>query len=171
MGVVESAAATLVADVADGAPTTPVELVALDGWRVRWSCDGADILVGGRPARVQDDAPSTGERRVSTRAADTTSAPAADAPHWIDGPTLDISAPVAIAPARPLAVRDRVIEQRTGRIVVRALGAAGPDSVRDVGPGVALAATRGGHFILAVAPRTGRRPYESPEHAVVYRVP
>jgi hypothetical protein len=171
MGVVEGAAATLVADVADAAPTTPIELVALDGWRVRWSCDGADILVGGRPARAQDDAPSRGERRVSSRGADTTSAPAADAPHWIDGPTLDISVPATLAAAHSLVARGRVIGQRAGRIVVRARGSTGPDSVRDVGPGVALAATRSGHFILAVAPRTDRRPHESPEHAVVYRVP
>jgi hypothetical protein len=72
---------------------------------------------------------------------------------------------------RPLAVRDRMIEQHAGRIVVRARRAGAPDSVRDVGPGVALAATRGGHFILAVAPRPSRRPHESPEQAVVYRVP
>lgn len=41
----------------------------------------------------------------------------------------------------------------------------------DVGPGLPLAATRGGHFILAIAPRAERRPHESPDHAVVYRVP
>jgi hypothetical protein len=171
MAVVEGAAVTLVADVEHGAPTAPIEFVALDGWRVRWSCDGADILVGGRPARVQDDAPSADERRVSSTGAATTSAPAADAPRWIDGPTLDISVPAAIAPRQPIVVRGRVIEQRDGRIVVRERPAAGPDVARDVGPGVALAATRGGHFILAVAPRTDRRPHESPEHAVVYRVP
>jgi hypothetical protein len=171
MGVVEGAAVTLVADVEHGAPTAPIELVALDGWRVRWSCDGADVLVGGRPSRAQDDAPSTTERRVSSTAAATTSAPAAEQPRWIDGPTLDISVPAAGGPGRPLIVRDRVIEQREDRIIVRQRSTAGPDTVRDVGPGVALAATRGGHFILAVAPRPDRRPYESPDHAVVYRVP
>jgi hypothetical protein len=171
MAVVEGAAVTLVADVAHGAPTAPVEFVALDGWRVRWSCDGADLLVGGQPARVQDDSPSATERRVSTRGGDTTAAPAANAPQWTDGPTLDISAPATVPAARSFTVRGRVIEQRAGRIVVRDNGSAGAGAVRDVGPGVALAATRGGHFILAVAPRTARRQYESPEHAIVYRVP
>jgi hypothetical protein len=171
MAVVEGAAVTLVADVAHGAPTAPVEFVALDGWRVRWSCDGADLLVGGRPATAQDDGPSATERRVSTAGTDTTSAPAAAAPRWTDGPTLDISAPAAM-PASPLiTVRDRTIEQRDGRIVVRERAAGAPEVVRDVGPGVALAATRGGHFILAVAPRPDRRPHESPEQAIVYRVP
>lgn len=171
MAVVEGAAVTLVADVEHGAPTAPIELVALDGWRVRWSCDGADVLVGGRPSRVQDDAPSAAERRVSSTGGTRTSAPPADHPQWTDGPTLDISVPAASGPGRPLAVRGRTIDQRAGRIVVRQRSAAGTDTVRDVGPGVALAATRGGHFILAVAPRPGRRPYESPDHAVVYRVP
>ena len=171
MAVVEGAAVTLVADVEHGAPTVPIEFVALGGWRVRWSCDGADILVGGRPTRVQDDSPSATERRVSSTGGDTTSAPVGPAPQWTDGPTLDISAPATMPAARPLAVRDRTIEQRAGRIVVRDHTAGGAGVVRDVGPGVALAATRGGHFILAVAPRTDRRPHESPEQAVVYRVP
>jgi hypothetical protein len=172
MAVVEAAAVTLVADVAHGAPTAPIEFVALDGWRVRWSCDGADILVGGQPGRVQDDAPSATERRISSAGGgDTTSAPVASAPRWTDGPTLDISAPATLPTPRPLAVRNRVIEQRAGRIVVRDRPVGRPEVVRDVGPGVAVAATRGGHFILAVAPRTNRRPHESPERAIVYRVP
>jgi hypothetical protein len=171
MAVVEGAAVTLVADVVHGAPTAPIEFVALDGWRVRWSCDGADLLVGGQPARVQDDSPSASERRVSSTSGDTTSAPVAGAPQWIDGPTLDISAPATMPPDRPLVVRGRVIEQRAGRIVVRDQSAGARGVVRDVGPGVALAATRGGHFILAVAPRTDRRPHESPDRAIVYRVP
>jgi hypothetical protein len=171
MGVVEGAAVTLVADVEHGAPTAPSEFVALDGWRVRWSCDGADILVGGRPARVQDDAPSASERRVSSTGVATTSAPPSDAPHWTDGPVLDISVPLARGAVPPLHVRARVIEERDGRIVMRARTTAGQDTVRDVGPGVPLAATRGGHFILAVAPRADGHPHESPEHAVVYRVP
>ncbi|NUP55777.1 MAG: hypothetical protein HOQ19_08090, partial [Gemmatimonadaceae bacterium] len=167
----EGAAATLVADVAQGIAAAPIGFVALDGWSVRWSCDGADLLIGSRPAGVQDDAPSASERRVSTRGADTTSAPVPAAPQWTDGPTLDISARVALPTPRPLPVRGRVIEQRDGRIVVRERAGSRPEVVRDVGPGLALAATRGGHFILAIAPRSDRRPHESPERAIVYRVP
>jgi hypothetical protein len=170
MAVVEGAAATLVADVEHGAATAPIEFVALDGWRVRWSCDGADILVGARPAKVQDDAPSTSERRASSTGGTITAAAPADAPRWIDGPTLDISTPVSYLGPPPIAVRGRVIETRAGRIVVREPSAAA-SSARDVGPGVPLVATRGGHFILAVAPRTDARAHESPDRAVVYRVP
>jgi hypothetical protein len=120
---------------------------------------------------VQDDAPSASERRVSSSGAAVTSAPPADAPRWTDGPTLDISAPIAVAASAAFAVRGRTIEQRDGRVVVREHTAAGYDSVRDVGPGLPLAATRSGHFVLAIAPRGSARPHESPDHAVVYRVP
>ena len=171
MAVVEGAAVTLVADVAEGAPTAPIEFVSLDGWRVRWSCDGADIFVGGRPVRVQDDAPSASERRVSSTGSALSSAPPADSVRWTDGPTLDISAPLARDSVRPMAVRGRVIEARDGRVVVRERTKAGRDTVRDIGPGMPLATTRGGHFILAVAPRPTARPHESPDRAVVYRVP
>jgi hypothetical protein len=168
MGVVEGAAITLVADVASGAEVAPLSFVALDGWRVRWSCGGADLFVGGRPSRVQDDSPSADERRVPATGASPTSAAASPGPAWTDGPTLDISTPVARGRVAPLVVRGRVIEERAGRIVVRS---ASSETARDVGPGVPLAATRGGHFVLAIAPRTDARPYESPDHAVVYRVP
>jgi hypothetical protein len=170
MAVVEGAAVTLVADVASGAESAPLSFVALDGWRVRWSCDGDDLFVGGRPSRVQDDSPSASERRVSTSGAALTSAAAAASPAWTDGPTLDISMPLARGRAVPLLVRRGVIEERDGRVMLRSRSAAG-DTRRDVGPGVPLAATRGGHFILAIAPRSDAKPHESPDHAVVYRVP
>ena len=169
MAVVEGAAATLVADVASGAESAPLTFVALDGWRVRWSCDGADLFVGSRPARVQDDSPSASERRFSTSRVTLTSAPAAAGPVWTDGPTLDISTPVARGRGATLAVRAGTIEERAGRIGLRTRATG--DAGRDSGPGVPLAATRDGHFILAIAPRTDPKPYESPDHAVVYRVP
>ena len=171
MAVVEGAAVTLVADVEHAAPAVPITFVALDGWRVRWSTDGADLFIGTRPVRVQDDAPSASERRVSVGGVAPTSASAAEEPRWTDGPTLDISTPLPIGSTRSFIVRGRTIEMRDGRIVVRERDVAGRDTVRDVGPGMPLAATRSGHFILAVAPRADRQPHESPDHAVVYRVP
>jgi hypothetical protein len=170
MAVVEGSAVALVADVASGAETAPLSFVALGGWRVRWSCDGADLFIGGPPSAVQDDSPSASERRVPAAGSTLTSAPPAAAPAWTDGPTLDIGTPLVRRRVAPLVVRERVIEERAGRIVVRTRRDGG-ETVRDVGPGEPLAATRGGHFILAIAPRAGARPHESPDHAVVYRVP
>lgn len=166
MAVVEGAAASFVAAVSEDRRDAPVRFVALDGWRVRWSCDGRDLLVGVRPERVQDDSPPASERRIAVDGGAVTSAAPADSVPWVTGPTLDISTPVSLDPRR-FVVRDRAIEGRDGRITVR--DAAGP--ARDVGPGVPLAATRNGRFILAIAPRVGAKPYESPDQAVVYRVP
>jgi hypothetical protein len=170
-GAVAGVAATLVTDVAQGAPTTPIAFASLGGWRVRWSCDGADLLVGGRPTGGRIDAPSTSERRVSSRAGALTAAPPADNVPWTDGPTLGLGSPPGRGAPPPMTVRGRVIEGRDGRIVVHERTVAGRDTLRDLGPGVPLAATRGGHFILAVAPRPDARPQESPDRAVVYRVP
>lgn len=171
MAAVEGVAITLVADVEHTAPAVPITFVALDGWRVRWSRDGADLLVGTRPVRVQDDVPSADERRVPVGGVAPSGARAADEPRWIGGPTLGIGTPMSTSATRPLAVRGRTIEVRDGRIVVRERDSDGRDAVRDVGPGIPLAATRGGHFVLAVAPRPDRRPHESADRTVVYRVP
>ena len=87
----------------------------------------------------------------------------------MSGRTSRPTTPSSVA-STPLTVRGRVIETRGGRISVRD-PLAPVSTARDVGPGVPIAATRGGHFILAIAPRTGARPHESPDRAVVYRVP
>lgn len=170
MAVADGAAATFVADVARDTVDAPVRFVALDGWRVRWSADGRDVLIGTRPVRVQDDAPAEAERRVALDGGAIGSAPAADAVQWVEGPTLDISVAIPRV-TRMLHVRGRAVEGKDNRITVRDSNAGGWSAARDVGPGVPLAATRNGRFVLAVAPRTGAKQYESPDHAVVYRVP
>jgi YD repeat-containing protein len=170
MAVAEGAAATFVADVARDEREAPTRFVSLDGWRVRWSCDGHDLLIGERPGRVQDDAPANTARRVAVMSERVTAAPAADSIPWTAGPTLDISVTVA-RDARSLRARGRVIEGRTDRITVRDSSASGWSLPRDVGPGVPLAVTRNGRFVLAIAPRAGAKQYESPDQAVVYRVP
>ena len=170
MAVAEGTAATFVADVARDTREAPVRFVALDGWRVRWSCDGHDVLIGVRPERVQDDAPAKTERRVAVGGGTRSSAPAAESNSWVQGPTLDIGVPVTRG-LRTVRARGRLIEGNANRITVRDSSASGWSAPRDVGAGVPLAATRNGRFVLAVAPRTGAMRHESPDHAVVYRVP
>jgi len=170
MAVAEGTAATFVADVSRDTADAPVHFVALDGWRVRWSADGRAVFIGVRPERVQDDAPATTERRVAVAGGANGSAPVADAVPWVEGPTLDIS--VAIPrDARALRTRGRVIDGKDDRITVRDSSVTGWSAAREVGPGVPLAATRNGRFVLAIAPRADAKQYESPDHAVVYRVP
>ena len=170
MAVAEGAAATFVADVARDERDAPVRFVALDGWRVGWSCDGRDVVIGVRPERVQDDAPAKSTRRVAVDGARTSAAEPARPVAWVEGPTLDISVPVARG-ARTLRARGRMIEGKSNRITVRDSTTAGWSPPREVGPGVPLAVTRGARFVLAIAPRADAKRYESPDHAVVYRVP
>jgi hypothetical protein len=167
MGIAEGAAATFVADVGTGAVTAPLRFVSPGGWRVGWSCDGASLLVSDRPARGggQDGAPGEPARRVALAAV--ASAAPADSLRWTEGPALEIGVALPRDAVAPLRVRGRTVALRAGRIVVRDAGGA----VRDVGPGIPLAATRGARFILAIVPRLSPRPYESPDEAVVYRVP
>lgn len=170
MAVAEGAAATFVAEVARDEREAPVHFVSLDGWRVRWSSDGHDILVGARPERVQDDAPAKAMRRVAANGGPPSAAPPADSVRWVAGPTLDISVPIT-RDDRALRVRGRLIEGKGNRITVRDSTAGGWSPPREVGAGVPLAVTRHGRFVLAIAPRLDAKRYESPDHAVVYRVP
>lgn len=167
MSVAEGAAATFVADVGADVAEAPMRFVTAGGWRVRWSCDGAELLVGDRPARALDDAPAAGERRVRVAGSGTASAPPAGSLAWVAGPSLEVGAPASLVPATTLHARGRTVVARGGRILVR--DQAGAE--RDVGPGHPLAVTRGGRFILAIAPRSPARSHEPPDEAVVYRVP
>ena len=87
-----------------------------------------------------------------------TSAAAADVLRWTRrADARDRHADGRVATAAELVVRDRVVTGRAGRVLVRERPAPRTESTRDVGPGIPLAATRGGHFILALAPAGASR--------------
>jgi hypothetical protein len=169
MGVAEGAGVTMVVNL-DSLPAAQPRFVALDGWRVWWSCDARSVFVADRPARVENGGAPAGTRRVPVPPGSAPSTATPSPVPWIEGPTLTIGVPFDSA-ARPLTVRGRTIESRAGRVVLRETDGAGHTRERDVGPGVPLAATRSGRFILALAPRPNAVQHDSPEHAVVYRVP
>jgi hypothetical protein len=149
------------------------------GWRVRWTNDGL-LALGGSPARVQDQEPSetwasldpkTGAFHGSLPENSRTLAP-----KWVEGPVLDISVPVDMQTAPAINVtngnRTFVIESARGVISARET-TPGSDSVArtwTIGSGKALAATKGGRYILALAPRAKIESYEVPVEAVVYVV-
>jgi hypothetical protein len=82
-------------------------------------------------------------------------------PDWRLGPALDVSVPIDLQSERSLRLEGARITSSAGWI--RRDG-------QVVGPGVALAATRDGLFIAALAPRVDAKDYESPLEPVVYRV-
>ncbi|MEO8563225.1 MAG: hypothetical protein ABI601_14170 [bacterium] len=169
MGVVEGAGVTLVLEL-DALPSATPRFIALDGWRVDWSCDARSIFIGERPVHAENGAPASTTRSAAIAVGGAPTSVRRSELHWSEGPIVTIGVATR-SPARSLRVRGRSIESRSGRVVVRDVDGAGRAVEHDVGPGVPLAATRGGHFILALAPRAGARPQESSDNAVVYRVP
>ena len=148
------------------------------GWRVRWTQDGL-VALGSSPARVQDDEPSQTwaslDPKTGALHGSLPSSSRLIEPKWTVGPTLDISIPVDMqsAPALSAASGGRTfsIESERGVISARETtpGLSSPRSYT-VGSGKALAATKGGRYILALAPRAKAEAYEVPVEAVVYVV-
>jgi hypothetical protein len=147
------------------------------GWRVRWTSDGSAIALGNSPARVQDDEPSATWASLD---------PASGAFHstlpegakiasvaWVDGPVLDISVPMDLSGAPPRKIingtRSFSIESVRGVITARE-GSDSTARVFTIGAGKVLALTKGGRYILALAPRANAVAGEVPVEVVVYVV-
>lgn len=139
------------------------QLASLTGWRVRWSTDGTRIFGGLGPRAAQDDSPSTtwvsmtasGDSAVQwtgTAPLDTASIA------WITGPTLDVS----VAPDS-----SAVTLARAGHTVTSASDTVRVDD-RLLGPGIAVAATRHGCYVLALARDPGAREFDPKWRAVIY---
>ena len=150
------------------------------GWRVRWTADGSLIALGNSPAATSDEAesetwasldPGTGAFHTSLPSNSNPTAP-----KWKTGPTLEMAAPVDLegAPAINIAPRGRrlTIESARGVISAREAGIVPDSSARTytIGSGKALAATKGGRYILALAPRAKAVAGEIPVEVVVYVV-
>jgi hypothetical protein len=149
------------------------------GWRVRWTTDGSTLALGNNPGSARDDAesetwaaldPTTGMLHGSLPA----NAKLADV-KFTKGPTLDQSQPIDLTQAPSISIQrgDKryTIESRRGVITIAeppTQGATGAERV--VGAGVALAATAGGRYIIALAPRTRPQPGETAIEPVVYTV-
>ncbi|HKG95792.1 MAG TPA: hypothetical protein VKA84_28030, partial [Gemmatimonadaceae bacterium] len=151
------------------------------GWRVRWSPDGSSVLLGAGPAHGRDDAPPRAWLAVdaqkftprggplpgSAAVAGEGAAPGVTAA-WVEGPTIDVGMARDTAPPAPIAAGRRTVAAREGWITVS--GGAGQQGVRVVGPGVPLAATAAGRFILALAPAPDTAQFVQPVRLVVYRL-
>lgn len=146
------------------------------GWRVRWTSDGRVVGLGNNPARAQDDEFSQSWAALDpTTGAISTSIPSdskLEQPKWTEGPTLDVSIPIDMTKAPLLFAKsgetNYTIESDRGVITLRASDATNPAIA--VGPGIALAATAGGRYILALAPRAKVGQGETPVELVVYSV-
>jgi hypothetical protein len=149
------------------------------GWRVRWTADGKTIALGNNPGSSNDDAasetwaaldPATGSYHGTLP-----EKAALLVPRWTKGPRLEMSAPVNLSDAQPITIhaanRTFSIESAGGVITARETTAGVPERPPyTIGAGKALAATRGGRFIVALAPRANLVGTEMPVEVVVYTV-
>jgi hypothetical protein len=158
------------------APAGPTH--SLHGWRTRWTRSGDTLGVGAAPRMIQDDAPPTRWVLVRPRrwarytdSLGVTSDSTAFAPvDWTTGPTIEFASPVDLSGRRELAIDGGTVESRDVVIRLTRRGAGGRSETRVVGPGLALAATAGGRFILALVPRTDAREHGMRAYPVVYHL-
>jgi hypothetical protein len=135
------------------------------GWRVAWSRDGGSIAAGMAPTRVNDDAPASRWVALDTATGMPRGSLPDDfqrfEPDWTDGPTIDISVSHDTAAQVSLSIEGGSVESAGNRITRN--GA-------EVGAGIALATTRRGRAIVALAPDPNAKEYEPKERLVVYIV-
>jgi hypothetical protein len=147
------------------------------GWRLRWIADGSLLALGSNPQMVQDDAPSQSWTALDPASgAVSTALPGGSRlvePQWTQGPDVGIGMPVNLNDAPPITVRangmNYVIESQRGIITIRDPAFQTHVPV-PIGPGVALAASASGRYIVALRPRQEPREHEVPVEVVVYTV-
>jgi len=150
------------------------------GWRVRWTTDGTTLALGNNPARAEDNEPSQtwsaldpvtgalhGTLPANSKLAEV---------KFTQGPTLDRSLPIDMSKSPPIAIQrgNQTFNVQSERGVITLVettaGSATKAAPRVVGAGMALAATAGGRYIIALAPRTKPDPNEPAAEPVVYTV-
>jgi hypothetical protein len=159
------------------APTGPTH--SLHGWRVRWTAGGDTLGIGAGPRAVQDDAPPTRWVLVRPRRwalyTDTLGGTADSTRFarlaWVEGPTMELGSAMDLAPSRALSISAGTVEARDGSIRVTRRTSPMQADVRVVGPGIPLAATANGRFILALVPRVNAKESDMRAQAVVYHLP
>jgi len=149
------------------------------GWRVKWTTDGSTLALGNNPARAEDNEPSqtwaaldpnTGQLHGSLPS----SASLANVT-FTTGPTLDRSVPIDMTQAPPIRIqrsdKTYTIQSERGVITIVEPPAAGSTGAQHVvGAGIALAATAGGRYIVALAPKANPDPNAMAIEPVVYTV-
>jgi hypothetical protein len=150
------------------------------GWRVRWTADGSTLALGNGPSRAIDNEPSQtwsaldpvtgalhGTLPANSKLAEV---------KFTQGPTLDRSLPIDMSKSPPIAIQrgNQTFSVQSERGVITLVettaGSATKAAPRVVGAGMALAATAGGRYIIALAPRTKPDPNEPAAEPVVYTV-
>jgi len=165
--------------LAAGDSAAPKLFPVARGWRVRWTTDGTTLALGNSPARATDTEPSqtwaaldpiTGAMH-GTLPANVSLAEV----KMTGGPTLDRSLPIDMTQSPPIQIRRgtqtfTILSNRGVITIADPPGVGSTGAQRVVGAGIALAATAGGRYIIALAPRSTPDPGGSSVEPVVYTV-
>jgi hypothetical protein len=152
---------------------------SVNGWRVRWTRRGDTLAVGAAPRAVQDDAPPARWTHVRPRLwavytdtlGGTTDTSAFAAVAWTEGPTMERGTPLELSEGQPITIAGGTIDSRGGTIRMSWRGRDGRPQVRVIGPGLALAATASGRFMVALVPRAATEEGDMQAQTVVYHIP
>jgi len=147
--------------------STQVPIVG--GWRVRWTRDGRRLAVGIAPPRPTEGGGVARWMGVDPKTGLLEGDLGAGSLHdlsWTEGPTVTVE--TRLGGGRPVEIAGGRVEGRDGWVVVR--GAATNGRTVVVGPGVPLAATRSGQFVVALTPVVGAREGRPTVQPLVYRV-
>lgn len=150
------------------------------GWRVRWTADGSTLALGNSPSRAADNEPSQtwsaldpvtgalhGTLPANSKLADV---------RFTQGPTVDRSLPIDMSKSPPIPIQhgNQTFNVQSERGVITLVettpGSAAKAAPRVVGAGMALAATAGGRYIIALAHRSTPDPNGPAVEPVVYTV-
>lgn len=145
----------------------------LEGWRVRWTPSGDTLAVGSAPRSVQDDAAATRWTLVRPTGSRSYRDSIGIAPAglrfieqtWVEGPTIDISIEIDMRRERRVSAGGGAVVSRDSVVTF----IAGSDTTR-IGAGAALAATRDGRFVAALAPNPSREEFAPKVRVVVYEL-
>lgn len=150
------------------------------GWHVRWTPDGQTVALGNSPAKAEDSEESQSWAALDPKTGALHGTLPANAqlvvPRWTNGPVLDVSVAVDMETAPTIRIKTGqrllLIESAHGVITAREIGTTSDSTARQfsIGSGKALTATKGGRYILALAPRAKPVANELPVEAVVYVV-
>ena len=165
--------------LAAGDSAAPKLFPVARGWRVRWTTDGTTLALGNSPARATDTEPSqtwaaldpiTGAMH-GTLPANVSLAEV----KMTGGPTLDRSLPIEMTQSPPIQIRRgtqtfTILSNRGVITIADPPGVGSTGAQRVVGAGIALGATAGGRYIIALAPRSTPDPSGSSVEPVVYTV-
>jgi len=158
----------------------PRTFAVAKGWQVRWTPDAASIALGNNPAKADDNEQSVSWTDLDAKTGAIHGTFPAGAklavPRWVKGPVLEngTSIDMSAAPVLNVKVGSKTFAIESARGVITARETtAGADSAAvpfTIGSGKAVVATRGGRYIVALAPRKNAVANEIPVEAVVYTV-